>query len=63
MVIVGVSIGGTFAIDFASKYPEAVKSLVLCSPQVTKDGLGVLSELPSFFARQGVRVLRTDWLR
>lgn len=34
MAIVGTSLGGAVAIDFANAYPEAVKKLILFAPQV-----------------------------
>jgi len=34
MVLVGASLGGAAAVDFAHTYPEAVKKLVLIDAQV-----------------------------
>ncbi|GAB4817877.1 hypothetical protein N2152v2_004923 [Parachlorella kessleri] len=63
MVLLGTSLGGTVAMDFALHYPEAVDKLVLAAPQGFIDGLGVLPKLPRYLQEVGVKVLQSDWLR
>ena len=63
MCLVGVSLGGAAAMDFALRHPEAVDRLVLSSAQGYIDGLGALSRLPSVMAKLGVQILRTEVLR
>ena len=63
MCVMGVSLGGAVAIDFALTYPEAVSTLVLSAAQGYTDGLGVLSRVPSFVAKLGVQILQTEALR
>lgn len=73
VVIVGISLGGAAALDFALAHPEAVEKLVLLAPQAMTDGIGPLASLPPFAARLGLKVppppslglkaLRTFWLR
>jgi pimeloyl-ACP methyl ester carboxylesterase len=61
MLLVGASLGGAVAIDFALEHPEAVAGLVLIDPQAFVDGLG--PPLPRPLAEAGVWVLRTPPLR
>ena len=63
MCVMGVSLGGAVAIDFALTYPEAVSTLVLSAAQGYTDGLGMLSRVPSFVAKIGVQILQTETLR
>jgi pimeloyl-ACP methyl ester carboxylesterase len=42
IVLLGGSIGGAFAIDFALNHPDAVGKLVLVDPQVKPLGPGLL---------------------
>lgn len=37
IVLVGISLGGAAAIDFAVAHPEAVEKVVLLAPQVLSD--------------------------
>lgn len=63
MVLLGTSLGGGIAIDFAAAHPEAVQALVLCAPQAYAEGLGPLGAAPRWLARLGVRLLRSVPLR
>ncbi|KFM27905.1 2-hydroxy-6-oxononadienedioate/2-hydroxy-6-oxononatrienedioate hydrolase [Auxenochlorella protothecoides] len=63
VTVLGASLGGAVAVDFAARYPHAVNGLVLLDAQVMKDGIGMLSSLPQIAARLGVRALRSRWLR
>ena len=54
--MVGTSLGGAVAVDFALAHPDAVERLVLLAPQVQQDGIGPLASLPLFAARLGVKV-------
>lgn len=63
MVLVGASLGGAVAIDFAHEYPEAVSKIVLIDAQGFIDGIGPMASLPRPFAMLGVSVLRTVPLR
>jgi pimeloyl-ACP methyl ester carboxylesterase len=60
MVLVGASVGGAMAIDFAVQYPEAVLGVALVAPQCFIDGV---PRLPEVLARLGVGLLKTKWLR
>lgn len=63
MVIVGCSLGGAIALDFALAHPEAVEKLVLLDAQGFIDGIGPMASLPRPLAAAGVWVLRTEQLR
>ena len=63
VVLVGASLGGAKALDFAHTYPEAVSSLVLIDAQGFIDGIGPMGGLPRVFAELGVKLLRTEGLR
>ena len=56
MVLLGTSLGGTIALDFALAHPEAVQKLVLVDAQGFIDGLGPLGVAPRWLATLGVRV-------
>ncbi len=56
MVLLGTSLGGAIAVDFALAHPEAVAALVLSSPQCYTDGIGPMAALPRALARLGVAV-------
>ncbi len=56
MAVMGFSLGGAIAMDFALEHPEAVEKLVLLAPQVYVDGLGPMSRMPRFISRLGVEV-------
>ena len=46
MALLGASLGGAIALDFALNHPEAVDRLILVDPQAYTDGLGPLSSAP-----------------
>ena len=56
MCLVGTSLGGTVALDFAIKYPEAVDRLVLVAPQGYIDGIGPMASMPRIFSQLGIQV-------
>ena len=62
-VIMGTSLGGAIAVDFALNYPKLVSHLILVDPQVSVDGIGPMAKLPRVVAELGVRLLQTEWLR
>lgn len=64
MVLVGASIGGAAAIDFALAYPHRVSKLILLDPQafVDKPASRFMQLIPAM-ASLGAEVLRSDWLR
>lgn len=57
MVLVGASLGGAIALDFAYEFPEAVKKLVLIDAQGFIDGSGPGASLPGPIAKLGISVL------
>lgn len=57
MVLVGASLGGAIALDFAHEFPEAVKKLVLIDAQGFIDGSGPGASLPGPLAKLGISVL------
>eukprot|EP00879_Flechtneria_rotunda_P024396 GHRR01025859.1.p1 GENE.GHRR01025859.1~~GHRR01025859.1.p1 ORF type:complete len:253 (+),score=59.60 GHRR01025859.1:181-939(+) len=63
MVLVGGSLGGAIALDFALAYPDAVDRIVLIDAQGFIDGIGPMSTMPRPLAAAGVWVLRTEQLR
>ncbi|KAG1659785.1 hypothetical protein FOA52_015886 [Chlamydomonas sp. UWO 241] len=63
LILIGASVGGAIAMDFALTYPEMVSKLVLLDPQVFIDGLGPMATLPRRLAELGVKLLQTEWLR
>eukprot|EP00958_Prasinococcus_capsulatus_P001785 scaffold156_cov308-Prasinococcus_capsulatus_cf.AAC.25 len=60
-VLVGASLGGSAAIDFAHAHPDKVALLVLVDAQGYIDGIGPMAEMPRFLADIGVAVLKV-WL-
>ena len=54
-MLVGASLGGATAIDFALSHPEAVQKLVLVDGQAWAEGLGPISLLPRWAASLGVK--------
>jgi len=62
-VLVGASLGGAIALDFAAAYPDAVKSLVLIDAQGFIDGAGPMGGFPKPLARLGVKLLGSKPLR
>ena len=62
-VLLGSSLGGAIALDFAAAHPEAVLQLVLLDAQGFIDGIGPMANLPRPLAALGVKVLKTEGLR
>ena len=56
MVLLGTSLGGTIALDFALAHPDAVAKLILVDAQAFIDGIGPMSKAPRFLASLGVQV-------
>ena len=63
IALMGASLGGAVAIDFALNVPEAVQHLVLVDAQGFIDGLGPMASLPTWAAKLGVSVLKSEPLR
>ncbi|KAL7232238.1 hypothetical protein ACSBR2_010296 [Camellia fascicularis] len=63
MILVGPSLGGAVAIDFAVNYPEAVEKLVLINASVYAEGTGLLTKLPTIMAYAVVSLLKSVPLR
>eukprot|EP00892_Ulva_mutabilis_P007562 jgi/Ulvmu1/5178/UM021_0195.1 len=63
VVIMGASLGGTVALDFAATYPEAVSAVVLVAAQGYIDGIGPASKVPRFLTSWGVKFLGSYPLR
>ena len=57
MTLVGASLGGAIALDFAFEFPEAVKRLVLIDAQGYIDGSGPGASLPGPLAKLGISIL------
>lgn len=55
MVLVGASLGGATAVDFALNHPEAVSKLILIDGQAWAEGLGPMASLPRWAALLGVQ--------
>ena len=60
VVLLGASLGGAVAIDFAVNKPELVKGLVLVDAQGYIDGV---PQMPEWMSRLGLKVLRSWPLR
>ena len=58
ITLVGASLGGAIAMDFAQEHPDAVSRLVLLDSQGYVDGLGALAKLPRFAVMLAVSVLK-----
>mmetsp|Transcript_235 Transcript_235/g.447 ORF Transcript_235/g.447 Transcript_235/m.447 type:complete len:385 (+) Transcript_235:76-1230(+) len=63
MSLVGASLGGAVAIEFAHRYPWAVHKLILIDGQGFIDGVGPMASLPGPVARLGIKVLQSKPLR
>jgi pimeloyl-ACP methyl ester carboxylesterase len=64
VTLLGTSLGGSVAIDFASEYQnEWVDRLVLVDAQGFIDGIGPMSSMPRFLSVLGVKVLKSVGLR
>lgn len=63
MILVGPSLGGAAAIDFAVTHPEAVAKLVLVDAQGYTEGVGEMATLPKLLAYMGVAFLKSVPLR
>lgn len=63
VALLGASLGGALAIEFAAAYPDDVSQLVLVDAQGFIDGAGPGAALPGFLARLGIRVLGSPALR
>jgi pimeloyl-ACP methyl ester carboxylesterase len=61
--LLGTSLGGAVALDFALAHPARVSRLVLVDAQGFIDGVGPMAALPRPLAALGVGVLRSEWLR
>lgn len=64
VVLVGASVGGAVAIDFALNYPQRVRGLALLAPQAFTDkpASPLMQKFP-ILASMGADVLRSNWLR
>lgn len=63
VVLIGCSLGGACAIDFAVHHRDLVDGLVLIDAQGYIDGLGQMSTMPDLFLKAGLYVLRSWPLR
>jgi len=61
--VVGASLGGAAAIEFAEARPDVAKGLILIDAQGFVDGVGPMSMLPKPLAQLGVKVLKSVPLR
>ncbi|CAM6098999.1 unnamed protein product [Calypogeia fissa] len=63
MVLVGASLGGSIAIDFAVTHPDAVTKLILIDAQGFSEGVGNLATFPKVLAYAGIALLKSVPLR
>eukprot|EP00252_Welwitschia_mirabilis_P009977 TRINITY_DN2297_c0_g1_i2.p1 TRINITY_DN2297_c0_g1~~TRINITY_DN2297_c0_g1_i2.p1 ORF type:complete len:343 (-),score=69.94 TRINITY_DN2297_c0_g1_i2:617-1645(-) len=63
MTLVGASLGGAAAIDFAAFYPEAVSTLMLIGASVYSEGNKRLDNFPKLVAYAGILLLKSIPLR
>jgi pimeloyl-ACP methyl ester carboxylesterase len=64
VTLLGTSLGGSVAIDFASEHQnKLVNRLVLVDAQGFIDGIGPMSSMPRFLSVLGVQVLKSVGLR
>ncbi|CAN8067075.1 unnamed protein product [Agarophyton chilense] len=63
LVLIGASIGGAIAIDFALNFPDLVQGMVLLSPQAFVDKPSSPVMNIGGLAGMGAEVLRSRWLR
>lgn len=63
VVLVGASLGGAKALDFAHTYPELVRGVVLIDAQGFIDGIGNMATAPRPLLWLGVKVLQSVPLR
>ncbi|KAG2454922.1 hypothetical protein HYH02_000751 [Chlamydomonas schloesseri] len=63
VVLVGASLGGAMALDFAVAYPEVVDKLVLIDAQGFIDGIGPMATAPRPLLWLGVKLLQSVPLR
>ncbi|PXF41491.1 putative hydrolase YugF [Gracilariopsis chorda] len=63
LVLVGASLGGAIAIDFALNFPKLVQGMVLLSPQAFTDKRSSPVMQLNGIAGMGAEVLRSNWLR
>ena len=56
MVLLGTSLGGSIAMDFALAHPEGVARLVLVDAQGFIDGIGNMATMPRLVSWLGVQV-------
>ncbi|KAL2612992.1 hypothetical protein R1flu_024684 [Riccia fluitans] len=63
VVLVGASLGGSIAIDFAVAHPDAVEKLVLIDAQGFAEGVGNMATFPKLLAYAGIALLKSVPLR
>ena len=63
VILMGTSLGGAVAVDFASNHPDLVEKMILIDAQGFIDGIGPLATMPRFLSVLGVQVLRSVPLR
>ncbi|CAN6176097.1 unnamed protein product [Urochloa humidicola] len=63
MVLVGPSLGAAVAIDFSTKYPEAVSKLIFIGASVYSEGPKEMTRMPKFVSYAGVFILKSLPLR
>ena len=63
LVLVGASLGGAIAVDFAAAFPGAVQKMILIDAQGFIDGAGPMGGFPRPVARLGIKLLGSKPLR